>query len=90
MDVSKAGAAPQNLWGDNFAFPSLEGAGSYAIPPVEAVPEGFYGGDVKLASAEKGHRILDLVADSVAEMVAELASAPSPAEYKHVWRKPLP
>ena len=90
VDVGKAGLAPASLWGDDFPFPSLERVGSYAIPSVESAPEGFYGRDPSLASAEKGEEILDIMAASVAEVVAELASAPTPAQYKHVWRKPLP
>ncbi|MDP6107788.1 MAG: creatininase family protein [Candidatus Brocadiia bacterium] len=90
VDVSKAGTAPVSLWGDDFPFPSLEGVGSYPIPSIESLSDGFYGGDVRLASAEKGHKILDLLAGSAAEVVGELASAPTPAEYKHVWRKSLP
>ena len=90
VNVSEAGPTPASLWRDNFPFPSLQREGSYTIPPVESIPDGFYGSDVTLASAEKGERILDVLAGSVAEVVRELASAPTPAEYKHVWRKPLP
>ena len=90
VNVNKAGATPDSLWGDDFPFPSLTREGSYTIPPIESVPDGFYGGDITLASAEKGEKILDVLAGSVAEVVGELASAPTPAEYKHVWRKPLP
>ena len=90
VNVSKAGPAPASLWGDDFPFPSLTREGSYTIPPIESVPDGFYGGDITLASAEKGEKILDLLAESVEEVVRELASAPTPAAYKHIWRKPLP
>ena len=90
VNLDQAGATSNNLWGDNFPFPSLTGEGSYTIPPVEFVPDGFYGGDVTLASAEKGEKILDVLAESVAEVVREMASAPTPAEFKHVWRKSLP
>ena len=90
VNVSEAGPTPADLWGDNFPFPSLKREGSYTIPTLESVPDGFYGSDVTLASAEKGEKILDVLAGSVAEVVQEMASAPTPAEYKHVWRRPLP
>ena len=90
VNANEAGPTPADLWGDDFPFPSLKREGSYTIPPLESLPDGFYGSDVTLASAEKGERILDVLAESVAEVVGELASAPTPAEFKHVWRRSLP
>ena len=91
VDMSKATPSPTDLWGDDFPFPSLKRAGSYTIPPVESVPDGHYGAvDLSHASAEKGHEVLDLMADGVAEVLRELASSPTPNQYRHVWRKPLP
>jgi creatinine amidohydrolase len=90
VNVDEAGPTPADPLGEDFPFPSLKREGSYTIPSIESLPDGFYGSDVSLASAEKGEKILDVLAESVAEVVGEMASAPTPAEYKHVWRRPLP
>ena len=90
VNISEAGPTPADPLGDDFPFPSLKRGGSYTIPPLESLPDGFYGSEVTLASAEKGEKILDVLAGSIAEVVGELASEPTPAEYKHVWRRALP
>jgi creatinine amidohydrolase/Fe(II)-dependent formamide hydrolase-like protein len=89
VDMSKAVVGPDDLWGEGFPFPSVKGPGAYVIPPVEGTPDGI-GGDARRGTAEMGNRILDLLADSVAEVLAELASTPAPPQYRHLWRKPSP
>ena len=89
VDMDKAVTGPSSLFGDNFPFPSVAGPGAYTIPPVELTGEGI-GGDARQATAEKGNQILDIVADCMVEVLGELARSPTPPEFHHVWRKPLP
>ena len=89
VDMSKAVRGPDDLFGEDFAFPSLKGPGSYPIVSVESTPDGL-AGDATLATAEKGEKILDAVADVVAEILSELASKPTPPEFREVWRKDMP
>ncbi len=89
VDMDEAVDCPPDLWGANWPFPSVTGAGAYAMPTVEFTPHGVVGVDPRQASAEKGHALLDILADCVAELLSELASAPTPKELRHIWQKSL-
>ena len=89
VDMGKAVSGPGDLWGEDFPFPSIKGPGIYAIPPAESAPDGI-GGDSRKGTAELGNRILDILADCVANVLGELAGAPTPPQCRRVWRKPIP
>ncbi len=90
VNLAKAVNCPPDLWGEDWPFPAATGAGVYTIPTIERTPCGVVGSDPRWTSAEKGHALLDVLANCVAEVFSELASAPIPEEFRHLWRKPLP
>lgn len=79
----------KSLYGDKFPYKTLQGSGVYTIPSLEAAPDG-YDGDPRKATPAIGNKALDIVARVVANVVADLASHPTPKEYRRVWRRPTP
>lgn len=77
VDMSKAVKGPDDLWGPDCPYPSLQAAGVYAIPSVAAVREGIYG-NATIATAEIGNQILDLLAETTAKLIHDLAIRPVP------------
>ena len=70
-------------------FEKLRGPGLYVVPTVESTPQGHCGTDPGGATAEMGHKLLEVLAKTVAEVVAALAATPTPPELRRIWRKPL-
>jgi len=89
VDMSKAIKGMADLWGDDFPYPTLKQPGSYAIPPVSATNQGVYG-DATRASADKGTRLLDLFARTLANALSEMASSPVPENWRTTSRVPVP
>ena len=89
VDMRKARPGPPHLWGKDFPCPRLVQKGVYAIPTVEDLPDGNEG-DPTCATAERGHRILDAIADRLAPLLTELAAAPLPQRYSRPYRRALP
>lgn len=90
VDMTKAVDCPQHLDPDAVVFDKLRGPGLYIVPTVESTPEGHCGTDPRGATAEMGSQLLDLLAETVADVLAPLATAPMPPEMRRIWRKPLP
>ncbi len=90
VNMEQAVDCPTDLWPTEPPFPSITGPGVYAIPTVETLPDGHAGTDPRQATAEKGHKILEILADCVAEVLQALASTPTPPAFRGIWRKPLP
>jgi creatinine amidohydrolase len=80
---------PASLFGDDFPFRALHGAGVYTIPVLESAPDG-YDGDPNRASTDAGRRILDALARTVVAVLADLAKTPTPPEFKRIWRRATP
>lgn len=90
VDMSKAIDCEPDLWPNEPPFNSINGPGLYVIPVVESVPDGHVGSDPRQASADKGHKVLDILAKCVTDVLNELAATPAPEQFLHVWRKPVP
>ena len=80
---------PDDLWGDNFPYPSITGRpGAFCMPTIEALPDGHEGAATQ-ATAEMGEQIFDLYASAVAQVLVELLANPVPEEYTRPFTKPL-
>ncbi len=90
VDMTKATACPQHLDPDMPIFDKLRGPGLYVVPTVESTPEGHCGTDPRQATAEVGNKVLDILAQTVADVLAPLAAEPTPPEFRRIWRKQLP
>jgi creatinine amidohydrolase len=90
VDMDKAIDCPRDLWPPDFAYPSITGPGAYTIATCETTPDGHSGQDPRQATAEKGNKILDIIATAVVEAVSELASKPTPEQFRRMWRRSSP
>lgn len=82
--TTKRGA--KSLYGEKFPFKTLQGTGLYTIPVLESMPDG-YDGDPSRATPELGHRVIDIIARVVADVVGDLAAHPTPKEFTRTWKR---
>lgn len=89
VDMAAAVDGPDDLWGDDFPFPSARGRpGVFCIPTIESLPDGLEG-RARQGSAELGEQLLSIYSAALRELLDELLSKPVPAEYVREFRKPL-
>ena len=83
VDMSKAVKGPDDLLGDDVTYPSLSAPGVYAVPSVTVTREGMYG-DASRATARLGEAVLNVLADTTAKIIREMASTPVPDNWKAI------
>ena len=89
VEMARAVDGPADLYGEDFAFPSLrQREGVFCVPSVTDLPDGVEGSATH-ASADLGRRLLETFAAAVAEILKDLLDKEVPRSFVEPSRKEI-